>query len=73
VNIDDVPLQLPDSFRRGEYGLVNLLYYPVRDVMAGAEFQWGRRKNFTDGWVYDDYRIQASFRYNFSFKFGGDK
>jgi DcaP outer membrane protein len=73
VNIDDVPLQLPDSFRRGQYGLFNLLYYPVKDVMAGGEFQWGRRQNFADGWVYDDYRIQFSFRYNFSFKFGGDK
>ena len=73
VNIDDVPLQLPDSFRRGQYGLVNLLYYPVKDAMAGAEFQWGRRQNFADGWVYDDYRVQLSFRYNFSFKFGGDK
>jgi hypothetical protein len=73
VNIDDVPLQLPNSFRRGQYGLVNLLYYPVKDVMTGAEFQWGRRQNFADGWVYDDYRVQLSFRYNFSFKFGGDK
>jgi len=73
VNIDDVPLQLPNSYRQGQYGLVNLLYYPVKDVMAGGEFQWGRRKNFSDGWVYDDYRIQLSFRYNFSFKVGGDK
>jgi hypothetical protein len=49
------------------------LYYPVKDVMTGAEFQWGRRQNFADGWVYDDSRVQLSFRYNFSFKFGGDK
>ena len=39
--------------------------------MAGGEFIWGRRQNFADGWVYDDYRIQFSFRYNFAFKFGG--
>src|SRR5215469_13667037 len=71
VNITDVPLQLPDSFRRGQYGLVNLLYYPVKDMMVGGEFQWGRRDNFSDGWVYDDYRIQFSARYNFSWKSGG--
>jgi len=71
LNIQNNPLQVAASFRRGQYGLVNLLYYPVEDVMAGGEFIWGRRANFTDGWVYDDYRIQFSFRYKFSFKFGG--
>jgi len=73
VNINNTHLQLPDSFRRGEYGLVNLLYYPVKNVMVGGEFQWGRRDNFTDGWVYDDYRVQFSFRYNFDIKLGGSK
>jgi hypothetical protein len=73
VNINNTPLQLPDSFRRGEYGLINLLYYPVKNLMAGAEFQWGRRDNFTDGWIYNDYRVQFSARYNFDFKFGGEK
>jgi hypothetical protein len=71
LNIQNDRLQVPTSFRRGQYGLANLLYYPVEDVMAGGEFIWGRRANFTDGWVYDDYRIQFSFRYKFSFKFGG--
>ena len=64
-------LQPANSFRRGMYGLANLLYYPVDDVMMGGEFIWGRRDNFTDRWVYNDYRVQFSFRYNFSFKFGG--
>jgi hypothetical protein len=71
VNITDVPLQLPDSFRRGQYGLVNLLYYPVKDMMVGGEFQWGRRANFKDGWSFNDYRVQFSARYNFSWKLGG--
>lgn len=73
VNINNTPLQLPSSFRRGHYGLVNLLYYPVKNVMMGGEFQWGRRDNFTDGWMYDDYRVQFSFRYNFDIKLGGSK
>ena len=71
LNITNATLQLPDSFRRGMYGLANLLYYPVDNVMVGGEFIWGRRDNFTDHWTYDDYRVQFSFRYNFSFKFGG--
>ena len=39
--------------------------------MAGAEFQWGQRHNFSDGFSAEDYRIQFSFKYNFSFKLGG--
>jgi DcaP outer membrane protein len=70
VNISNVPLQLADSFRRGQYGLVNLLCYPAKDMMVGGEFQWGRRDNFKDGWVFNDYRIQFSARYNFSWKLG---
>ena len=48
VNIENVALQNPDDFHRGQYGLVNLLYYPVKNVMMGGEFQWGRRSNFRD-------------------------
>jgi len=33
-------------------------------VMAGLEFQWGRRENFRDGFSVDDYRIQFSFKYD---------
>jgi hypothetical protein len=73
VKIDNVPLQLPNSFRRGYYGLGDLLYYPVKNVMMGGELIWGRRDNFADGWVYDDYHIQFSFKYNFSYKLGGTK
>jgi len=70
LKIDNVPLQTANSFHRGEYGLGNLLFYPAKNVMTGAEFQWGRRDNFADGFSYDDYRIQVSARYNFDFKLG---
>jgi hypothetical protein len=73
LQIQNVALQTPDSFHRGQYGLVNLLYYPVKNVMLGGEFQWGRRENFTDGFVANDYRTQFSARYNFDFKLGGPK
>jgi DcaP outer membrane protein len=73
VKIDNVPLQLPNSFRRGYYGLGDLLYYPVKNVMLGGELIWGRRDNFSDGFTFDDYHIQFSFKYNFSYKLGGTK
>jgi hypothetical protein len=71
VDIDNSDLQTPAAFKTGQYALADLLYYPVKNVMAGLEFQWGRRENFTDGFAVDDYRIQFSARYNFSFDLGG--
>ena len=73
VDIDNTPLQAPDAFRRGHYGLANLLYYPVKNVMTGVEFQWGKRENNTDGFTFNDYRVQFSARYNFDFTIGGNK
>jgi hypothetical protein len=37
-------------------------------VLMGGEFIWGRRENFLDGFHSDDFRIQFSFKYNFSKK-----
>jgi len=71
-DIDNSASQADNAFRSGQYAVTNLLYYPVKDVMAGAEFQWGYRRNFRDGWSVPDYRIQFSFKYNFSFRIGGN-
>jgi len=66
LTIDNSNGQAANAFRKGHYGLANLLYYPYENVMLGGEFQWGRRENFLDGFKSDDFRIQFSFRYNFS-------
>lgn len=66
LTIDNSNGQAPDAFRKGHYALANLLYYPIENVMVGGEFQWGRRENFLDGFKSDDFRIQFSFKYNFS-------
>jgi hypothetical protein len=70
-NIENSSGQTADAFHRGHYALGNLLYTPVDNFMVGGEFQWGRRVNWRDGFSADDYRIQISFKYNFSkiFKF----
>ncbi len=68
--IDNVALQTPSEFHKGQYGLINLLFYPTKNVMMGSEFQWGRRDNFKDGLSFDDYRVQFGFRYNFDYKWG---
>jgi hypothetical protein len=39
--------------------------------MFGGEVQWGRRENFSDGFSYDGYKLQFSFKYTFSATIGG--
>ena len=68
MDVDNSNGQAPDAYHRGHYGLANLLYYPWENVMMGGEFEWGRRENFLDGFKADDFRIQFSFKYNFSKK-----
>jgi DcaP outer membrane protein len=68
---DNTDAQAPNAFKDGQYALGNFLYYPAPNVMIGGEFQWGRRQNFSDGFKSDGVKLQFSFRYNFSHKFGG--
>lgn len=69
LNISNTDGQAADAFRRGHYGLGNLVWYPVDKVTIASEFQWGRRENFLDGFGVNDFRLQFSFKYNFSKKF----
>jgi DcaP outer membrane protein len=66
MDVDNSNGQAADAYRRGHYASGNLLYYPWENVLMGGEFIWGRRENFLDGFKSDDFRIQFSFKYNFS-------
>ena len=68
---DNTDGQAPNAFRVGQYALGNVLYSPVPNAMVGAELQWGRRENFSDGFHSDGLKVQFSFKYNFSMKVGG--
>jgi hypothetical protein len=76
VDIDNSEGQGPTAFKTGQYALANVLCTPVPGVMAGVEAGWIRRENkgptpaLTDA-VVDDYHVQVSFKYNFSFSVGG--
>ncbi len=61
-----------DTFDEGRYALANLQYHPVPALMIGGELQYGYRKNYSDGWDYDEFRVQFSARYRFSFGLGAD-
>jgi hypothetical protein len=67
VKITNSDAQLPSDFKRGQYGIANILYTPVKPVLMGAELQFGRRSNFSDNYKYNDYKLQVSFKYSFSF------
>jgi hypothetical protein len=69
LDIDNTDGQTADAFKKGDYALTNLMYYPVPNVMAGVELQWGKRENHSDGFTSDDVRVQFTFKYNFSQKF----
>jgi len=67
VDIQNSNAQRPADFHQGDYAIANLLYHPIPRVMMGSEFQFGRRVNFSNGFNFNDYRVQ------FSFKFDRDK
>jgi hypothetical protein len=65
VGIDNSILQNPNDFHRGQYSIANVLYTPTDNILVGGEVQWGRRTNFADGFRYNDYKLQFSFKFNF--------
>ena len=64
--MDNTILQLPIAFHRGQYASINLLHTPAEHIMYGGELQWARRRNFSDGFASNDYRVQFSFKFNFA-------
>ena len=72
VDIDNSDLQAPTAYKSGQYSSLNLLWTPVSNVLIGGEFLWGDRHNFANDFVANDYRLQFSFKYSFSQKFGGN-
>ena len=69
MNIENSDAEAADAYHQGHYALGNLLYHPVKKVTIGSEFQFGRRLNFKDGFNQNDYRVQFSFKYDWSKKF----
>jgi hypothetical protein len=67
VDIQNSAGQLPDAFKNGQYALVNLLATPVPNFMYGVEGGWIHRENNSDGFKVDDYHVQVSAKYSFSF------
>ena len=69
IDIVNSNAQLASDFHQGDYVVANLLYHPIPKVMMGGEFQWGRRVNYLDGFSFNDYRMQFSFKYDWDKSF----
>jgi hypothetical protein len=65
TSVDNESLQEPGAFKRGEYASMNLLHYPVKNVLIGGELLWGKRED-NDGNSGEDLRTQFTVKYNFS-------
>ena len=71
VDVSNSNAQVPAAFHIGQYATANLRYTPLPNVLIGGEFQWARRTNFSDGFSVNDFRVEFSFKYSFSYKIGG--
>jgi hypothetical protein len=73
VNVTNSDAQASNAFHNGQYASTNLLWTPVSNVMIGGELQYSRRQNFFNDFDFNDWKLQFSFKYSFSQKFGGTK
>jgi len=71
VNVTNSDGQADNAFHNGQYASTNLLWTPVPTVMMGGELQYSRRSNFRNDFDFNDFKLQFSFKYSFSQKFGG--
>jgi hypothetical protein len=69
VHIQNTAQGSPTSYKNGQYALVNLLYTPIPNFLVGAELQYGKRDNFSDGFSSHATKVQLSFKYSFSQSF----
>jgi DcaP outer membrane protein len=64
TQVDNISGQSDGSFKLGQYGSVNLLWYPWKSTMFGVEYLYGQRED-KNGQSGEDHRIQFSFKYSF--------
>jgi hypothetical protein len=76
TDIDNTNFASPTAYKAGQYASITIGTTPVKNAMAAIEFQWGERQNVND-FKSDEFKIQISFKYNFSetffFKKGGQE
>jgi hypothetical protein len=64
TDVDNTAGQTADTYQTGQYASANLLHYPSRNIVVGAELLWGEREDL-NGASGTDTRLQVTFKYNF--------
>jgi hypothetical protein len=67
TEVDNTNFQTGDTFHKGQYASVNLLYSSSKQMLVGVEALWGERED-NNGATGNDTRLQLSFKYSFSSK-----
>lgn len=67
TQVDNTNYQDDTAFHQGQYGSVNVIYYPTKNVFYGVEYLYGRRED-NGGDSGSDHRVQFSAHYGFSSK-----
>jgi len=67
TQVSNTNFQSTTTFHKGQYASGNLLWYPGKNVMLGAELLWGKRTD-NAGLTGDDVRVQFSVKYDFGVK-----
>lgn len=65
IEIENSDGQSADAFKKGQYIVGNLMFYPLKNAMVGVEYQYGKRENFTSKYSPTISKVQFSFKYNF--------
>jgi hypothetical protein len=68
TEVDNTNFQDGSAFHKAQYASANLLTYPGKNLMIGAELLWGDRE-INSGASDDAIRIQFTAKYNFGAKF----
>jgi len=66
THIENTAVSNSTAYKNGQYATLTFLLTPVKNMLAAAELQYGKRDNFTGGYSATDVKIQFSFKYSFS-------
>lgn len=69
THIENTDFGASDAYKNGQYATLTFLTTPFQNFMAAVELQYGKRENFNDGFHSEAFKVQLSFKYNFSQKF----
>jgi hypothetical protein len=69
VSIDNSTGQAIGAFSVGNYAIANIIWYPGKNMLLALEGQYGHRDNYRETFTSQIWKIQTSYKFNFSESF----